>query len=148
MNAERARTFLLGLPNVVETAQWGGLVFWVGDKAIGGKMFAMMNPEGVVPMQHPMTVPVGAERFAELMEVEGFVPAPYLARLKWVSAERWDAFRDREWEEAFVAAHAITFEKMPPKVKTVLAMSKAAQKRLITERRKVLAEKSKAKAKK
>ncbi len=44
MDAERARAFLLTLPHVVETEQWGhNLVFWVGDKAIGGKMFALIN---------------------------------------------------------------------------------------------------------
>ena len=36
--------FLLTLPHTVETRQWGNnLVFWVGDKAIGGKMFALIN---------------------------------------------------------------------------------------------------------
>ena len=44
MDAERAREYLLRLPHVVETMQWGAnLVFWVGDKAIGGKMFAVLN---------------------------------------------------------------------------------------------------------
>ena len=44
MDAERVREFLLQLPHVVETMQWGAnLVFWVGDKAIGGKMFAVLN---------------------------------------------------------------------------------------------------------
>ena len=44
MDAERLRAYLLALPHVVETMQWGAnLVFWVGDKAIGGKMFALIN---------------------------------------------------------------------------------------------------------
>ena len=39
---QNEREFLLQLPHVVETMQWGAnLVFWVGDKAIGGKMFAL-----------------------------------------------------------------------------------------------------------
>ena len=43
MNADLARSFLLTLPHAVETLQWGEtLVFWVGDKAIGGKMFALI----------------------------------------------------------------------------------------------------------
>lgn len=38
MDVERIRGFLLELPHVVETMQWGAnLVFWVGDKAIGEK---------------------------------------------------------------------------------------------------------------
>ena len=44
MNVELLRAFLLSLPHVEETMQWGdNLVFWVGDKAIGGKMFALAN---------------------------------------------------------------------------------------------------------
>src|ERR1035441_9602852 len=44
MDAERLRAFLLTLPHVAETMQWGAnLVFWVGDKAVGGKMFALLN---------------------------------------------------------------------------------------------------------
>jgi predicted DNA-binding protein (MmcQ/YjbR family) len=44
MTAERLRAYILTLPHVVETMQWGAnLVFWAGGKAIGGKMFALIN---------------------------------------------------------------------------------------------------------
>ena len=47
IDAERIRAYLLTLPHAVETMQWGAnLVFWVGDKAIGGKMFALVNLDG------------------------------------------------------------------------------------------------------
>ena len=46
MDAERARAFLLALPHVRETVQWGdNLVFWVGDKAEGGRMFCLLDLE-------------------------------------------------------------------------------------------------------
>ncbi len=46
MDAEKARAFLLKLPHVVETRQWGNnLVFWVGDKTRGGKMFCLLDLE-------------------------------------------------------------------------------------------------------
>jgi predicted DNA-binding protein (MmcQ/YjbR family) len=136
MNAERMREFLLGLPHVVESEQWGGLVFWVGDKAIGGKMFTLLNLEA---SELPISYPAGLERFAELVELEGLRPAPYFARIFWVAAENWDAWRNSEWERELTAAHALTFARLPPKVKTVLALPKAEQKRLVAERRKVLA---------
>jgi predicted DNA-binding protein (MmcQ/YjbR family) len=79
MDAERIRAFLLKLPHVVETRQWGdNLVFWAGDKAIGGKMFALVNLDG--NGKGVISYPAGPERYAELLEVEGFFPAPYLAR--------------------------------------------------------------------
>ena len=143
MNAERVREFLLSLPNVLETPQWGGIVFWLGDKAIGGKMFVMLNPDAGEGL--PISYPVGQERFNELLELEGLHPAPYMARIFWVAAERWDVFRDREWQEQLTAAHEITFAKLPPKTKQILAMTKAEQKKIVAERRKVLAAKEKTK---
>jgi predicted DNA-binding protein (MmcQ/YjbR family) len=145
MDAERARAFLLKLPHVVETQQWGdNLVFWVGDKAIGGKMFTLVDlgsgvSKGVVSFC------AGPERFSELLEQEGMIPAPYMARIHWVAAEHWGVLRNAEWEEVFRAAHAITLGKMPPKVHAVLALPASEQKRLIVERRKVIAEREAAK---
>jgi len=138
MDAERARAFLLKLPHVVETEQWGdNLVFWVGDKAIGGKMFALLDLSGG---QHGVaSYSAGPERFAELVELEGVVPAPYMARIHWVAAERWGVLRNSEWEEELRAAHAITLAKLPKRVLEVLAMPERERKALIVERRKILA---------
>jgi predicted DNA-binding protein (MmcQ/YjbR family) len=142
MNVERARAFLLSLPHVAETMQWGdNLVFWVGDKAVGGKMFALMNLEadgrGVI------SYPAGPERFAELVEAEGFIPAPYFARIHWVAVERWDALRDAEWQAELRAAHGIMLAKLPRKTLTILAMPERERNKLIAERRRSLAGKSK-----
>jgi len=144
MNAERIREFLLSLPHVVETEQWGGLVFWVGDKAIGGKMFTMVNLEAG---ELPISYPAGLERFAELVELEGIRPAPYFAKIFWVAAESWSVWRMSEWERELTDAHALTFAKLPPKVKAVLALSKTEQKKLVAERRKLLAAKAAEKTK-
>jgi predicted DNA-binding protein (MmcQ/YjbR family) len=67
MDAERAREYLLQLPHVVETMQWGAnLVFWVGDKTIGGKMFAVLNLEEA--QKAVVSFAAGPERYAELLE--------------------------------------------------------------------------------
>jgi predicted DNA-binding protein (MmcQ/YjbR family) len=128
MNAEQAREFLLSLPHVVETEQWGGLVFWVGDKHVSGKMFVMLPLDGHGPV---ISYPVGQERYGDLLEREGLIPAPYLARIFWISAERWNVFRRREWEDELRAGHALVFEKLPPKVKATLALPKAELKQAI-----------------
>ena len=138
MNVESAREFLLKLPHVVETEQWGGLVFWVGDKAIGGKMFVLMNLDVA---QVPISYPAGQERMASLLELDGIIPAPYLARIHWVAAERWGVFRNAEWESELRAAQEITYAKLPPKVKAALALPRGELKKLVAERRALLAEK-------
>jgi predicted DNA-binding protein (MmcQ/YjbR family) len=142
MDAERARGFLLRLAHVVETQQWGdNLVFWVGDKAIGGKMFCLLNLDAGGPEETPgvASYSAGPERFAELVERNGLKPAPYMARIFWVAAERWGALRNGEWEDELRAAHAITLAKLPKKVLAVLAMPERERKQVIAARTQVLA---------
>ena len=141
MNLDSARTFLRSLPHVLEAEQFGGLIFWVGDKLIGGKMFAHMNFEGD---GYPISLPVGPERFHEVLEQEGFAPAPYLARAHWVAAARWDILRTPAWQEEMRAAHALTFAKLPTRTQALLQGPRADLKRAITARAHTLAEKSKA----
>src|SRR5580698_6164628 len=82
IDAERIRAYILTLPHAVETMQWGAnLVFWVGDKTIGGKMFALVDL-GDDGHQRDKSGPVisyaaGPQRYSELLEVEGIIPAPY-----------------------------------------------------------------------
>jgi predicted DNA-binding protein (MmcQ/YjbR family) len=144
MDVERLRAYILTLPHAVETMQWGAnLVFWVGDKAIGGKMFALINLDG--DGKAVISYSAGPKRYAELLETDGIIPAPYMARIHWVAVERWNVFRTPQWEQELQAAHALTFAKLPPKVRTTLAMPAAQQKRLIADRRKFLDAKAKTK---
>jgi predicted DNA-binding protein (MmcQ/YjbR family) len=151
MDAERIRAYLLTLPHAVETMQWGAnLVFWVGDKAIGGKMFALVNLDGDDGLERNKTSPVisyaaGPQRYSELLEIEGIIPAPYMARIYWVAVERWNIFRTTEWEQELSAAHMLTFNKLPPRTRAVLAMPPTQQKRLIADRKKLLAARAAAK---
>jgi predicted DNA-binding protein (MmcQ/YjbR family) len=141
MDVERIRAFLLTLPHAVETMQWGAnLVFWVGDKAIGGKMFALVNldDDGKAIISYS----AGPERYSELLETEGILPAPYMARIYWVAVERWSVFRPADWQQELRAAHALTFAKLPPKTRATLALPATQQRRLIAERRKLLAAKA------
>ncbi len=142
MDNERIREICLALPHVTETLNWGHhLVYWVGDRDIGGKMFAMTDVEGIgigVLWFH-----CGAERFHELLEREGILPAPHLARAFWVAVERWDALKPREIEYELARAHALIYEKLPKRTKAVLAMPEKDRTKLIRERKKLLAQKAK-----
>jgi predicted DNA-binding protein (MmcQ/YjbR family) len=145
MDNERIREICLGLPHVTETLNWGHhLVYWVGDRDIGGKMFAMTDLDGTgtgVLWFH-----CGAQRFHELLETEGIIGAPHLARAFWVAVERWDALRPREIEEELKQAHALIYEKLPRQAKAVLALPEKERAKVIRERKKLLDVKEKAKA--
>jgi predicted DNA-binding protein (MmcQ/YjbR family) len=138
MDAERLRAYLLTLPHIAETRQWGNnLVYWVGDKAIGGKMFALINLDDPQEGRTHAVVSysAGPLRFPDLLELDGLYPAPYMARIHWVAAEHWQIFSNPDWESEVQQAHALTFAKLPPKIRTILAMPRAAQRRLIHEGR-------------
>ena len=138
MDAERAREYLLQLPHVVETMQWGAnLVFWVGDKAIGGKMFAVLNLDD--DHRAVLSFAAGPERYAELLETEGVFPAPYLARAHWVAIQHWGVFRSSELEEWLRLGHGLIYAKLPRRTRDVLAMPPSAQRKLVKERKKLLA---------
>jgi predicted DNA-binding protein (MmcQ/YjbR family) len=138
VNVELLRAFLLKLPHVEETMQWGdNLVFWVGDKAIGGKMFALASLSS--DSYGVLSFAAGPERYAELLEIEGVFPAPYMARIYWVAIERFDVFPSNELKEHLRNAHAVVFGKMAKKTKDILAMPAGERKKLIAERRKKLA---------
>ena len=137
MDNERIRAICLGLPHVVETVNWGHhLVYWAGDREIGGKMFAMTDLDGTgtgVLWFH-----CGAERFHELLEVEGIVGSPYLAKAHWVTVERWDVLRPRQVEEELRRAHALIWEKLAKRTKTILSLPEKERKKASDERKKVL----------
>lgn len=141
MDAEKARSLLLQLPDVAETMQWGeNLVYWVADKAIGGKMFAVinLNPGG----ERVISFAAGPERYAELLEIEGVTPAPYLARAHWVALERWTVFPEAQLAELLTAARQIIFEKLPRRTKDVLAMPTTSKRELLPERKRLLAQRA------
>jgi predicted DNA-binding protein (MmcQ/YjbR family) len=138
VDPERLREYLLRLPHVVETMQWGAnLVFWVGDKAIGGKMFAVLNLDD--DHKAVLSFAAGPERCAELLEIEGVFPAPYLARAHWVAIQNWTVFRSSELQELLELGRRLIYEKLPKRTRDVLAMPPAAQRKLLKDRKKLLA---------
>ena len=139
MDNERVREFCLSLPHVTESVNWGHhLVFWVGDKAIGGKMFALIHLDG--EGTGVLWFHCGAEHYPEMLEIESIIPAPYMAKAFWVTVERWDVLRQREFEDELRKANTLIYEKLPKRTKTVLAMPDKERHKLIRERKKALAE--------
>ena len=134
MDNERIREICMGLPNVAETLNWGHhLVYWAGDRDIGGKMFAMTDLDG--SGIGVLSFHCGEERFHELIENEAIRPTPYLAKAHWVTLERWNALRPREIEEELRRAHGLIWEKLPKRTRTILAMSELERKKIIRERK-------------
>jgi predicted DNA-binding protein (MmcQ/YjbR family) len=117
---ERIRAICMSFPHVAETVNWGHhLVYWAGSRELGGKMFAMTDLDGTgtgVLWFHS-----GAERFHELLEVEGIVPSPYLAKAFWVTLEHWNVLRPRQIEDELRRAYNLILAKLPARTKESLA---------------------------
>lgn len=114
MDIESVRKFCLSLPHVDEKVQWeNDLLF-----RIGGKMFAVvaLEPSHGVLMSFKCT----PEKFAELIEEDGIIPAPYVARYHWVGFESFDVLPDRELQELLTTAYQLVRDKLPKKMKDSL----------------------------
>jgi len=78
MNIDQLRKLCLSFPGTTEQIQWGDNLLF----KVGGKMFAVAALE---PAAVWMSLKANPENFAELTEKHGIIPAPYLARAKWIA---------------------------------------------------------------
>jgi len=114
MDNESVRAYCMSFPHVTEQVLWGAdLVF-----KIGGKMFAVISLEA--GSDHCMSFKATPEKFAELIERNGIVPAPYVARYHWVALERFNALSEKELKSLVQTAYSLVFEKLPKKVRAGL----------------------------
>jgi predicted DNA-binding protein (MmcQ/YjbR family) len=109
------RAFCLSLPYATEDVQWEhDLLF-----RIAGKMFCVANLEpGMSPTK--IAFKCTPEKFAELVEVEGIIPAPYMARNHWVAILDMDALRQPEMKELIQGSYQMVLEKLPKKTQAGL----------------------------
>ena len=114
MNIDWLREHCLSLPHATETVQWGDdLVF-----KIGGKMFAVvaLEPSATNHLAFKCT----PEKFAELTEIPGIIPAPYMARAMWVAFEELNALRADEIRALIRESYDLVFAKLTKKAQQKL----------------------------
>jgi predicted DNA-binding protein (MmcQ/YjbR family) len=103
------------LPGATSDIKWGKDLCY----SIGGKMFAVMCESG----EHANTLSfkVDDHRFLELTDRKGFIPAPYMARHKWVFIEDVRKVDEREVKELLTRAYEIVRDKLPKSVRAKIA---------------------------
>jgi predicted DNA-binding protein (MmcQ/YjbR family) len=117
MTLTRLRALCMSLPGATEQIQWGkDLVF-----KVGGKMFCVSCTDLDPSHDVVASFKCDDETFAALVEREDIIPAPYLARARWVGLKRFDALADGEYRELIPRAHAIVSATLPKKVQAQLA---------------------------
>jgi predicted DNA-binding protein (MmcQ/YjbR family) len=119
MDAERIRRLLLSFRFVQETSRDGKLVLWVGAKALGGKMFALIEIEnqrtdGLERL--PLLSFSAGNLYEELLDQPPFVKAPYLARARWVALPLSSEMKFKQIVQLLRNAHELTYSKLPKHV--------------------------------
>ena len=115
MDLEAVRKYCLSLPHVTERVQWGNDLLF----CIGGKMFAVAGLDAKYPTK--LSFKCTPEKFAELVEQDGIIPAPYIARYHWVALEDLTALPQKELKELLKTAYQLVHDKLPKKVREGLA---------------------------
>lgn len=109
MNIEQLRKYCLSFPHATEDVKWGNdLCFCVGEK-----MFCVTGLDS----GDKVSLKTTPEKFAELTERDGVIPAPYVARYHWIAMERPDAIADAELKELIANSYQLVFDKLPPKIR-------------------------------
>lgn len=86
---------------------------------VGGKMFLITAPDAV-PCS--ASIKVADESFDEIAAMEGLMPAPYLARYKWVWMDDISRLSRRQWESFIDTAYHVVASKLPSKVKKQIGL--------------------------
>ena len=109
---DQLRKYCLSLPAITEDVKWeNDLVF-----SVGNKMFCAAGLQQ--PLQFSFKVP--DEDFEEMILAEGFKPAPYLARAKWVLATNPSRLHAGEWQRFIKQSYELVKNKLPKKTKLEL----------------------------
>jgi predicted DNA-binding protein (MmcQ/YjbR family) len=114
MNVEWVRELCLSFPHATEKISWGhDLTFRVNDK-----IFAVTVLE---PAPVWLSFKCTPETFAELTERMGIIPAPYMARAKWVALETKEALATDDLRKLLRESYDLVFAKLPKKTREALA---------------------------
>jgi predicted DNA-binding protein (MmcQ/YjbR family) len=112
MNLEQLRAYCLSLKGTTEDVKWGhDLCF-----SIGGKMYCVTGFEG------PVTFSLKADddEFEALCALPAIIPAPYLARHKWVYIQEDHTLDDKKLKELIAKSYELVKAKLPAKLRKEL----------------------------
>lgn len=109
MDFEKAKAVCRSFPGCTEDIKWGeDLVFSVGEK-----MFAITRRDTPAT---GMSFKVDDDRFLELTDRPGIIPAPYLARARWVHVDPGARLPDAEATELLRRSYDLVFAKLTKKL--------------------------------
>ena len=125
MTRDEFDTFCASLKVATHVVQWGGASVW----KVGGKIFAIWSDWGADDGEADDAVSPGRLSFKcsdlsyqILCELEGIIPAPYLARAMWVQVRRHVSLSDDDMKSYISEAHGIIASKLTRKIQRELGL--------------------------
>ena len=107
MTIESIQNICKKLPHVTEDIKWGNdLCFMVGEK-----MFCVAVLEGPLKILFKVT----EAEFDEISNLPGIIPAPYVAKHKWVLVENVKVFNKTKWEYYINQSYQLVKAKLSKK---------------------------------
>jgi predicted DNA-binding protein (MmcQ/YjbR family) len=122
MNIDWLRQLCLSFPSATEQIQWGNDLLF----KVGGKMFAVAPLE---PAPVCLSFKASPENFAELTERPNTIPAPYLARARWVALETREALPAEELARLLRESYELIVAKLPKKTRERLSAGPAPKRK-------------------
>jgi predicted DNA-binding protein (MmcQ/YjbR family) len=114
MDIETLQAFCRALPAVTEDIKWDNDLCF----SVGGKMFC------VAWLQQPTKISfkVPDEDFEEMAAREGIIPAPYMARAKWVQVQQTGKLSRKDWQFYLKQSYELVKAKLTKKQRADLGI--------------------------
>ncbi|MBL4874120.1 MAG: MmcQ/YjbR family DNA-binding protein [Rhodobacteraceae bacterium] len=107
MTRQEFDTYCEAMISTTHVVQWGGASVW----KVGGKIFAICSHWGEGD-HAKIGFKCSDLAFAVLSDMAGIIPAPYLARAKWVQVQSPDGMSDQSIKDHIDAAYDIIAAKL------------------------------------
>lgn len=116
MTFKELHAFLAKLPKATLSVQWGDDHVY----KVGGKMFAVLGPPD--GKSRTLSFKATDESFEILTRLEGIIPAPYLARAKWVQLDKPQRLPANELKAYLTRAHGLVAANLSKKMQRDLGL--------------------------
>ena len=113
MDFDKLRETCLSFPGATEGIKWENHICFM----VAEKMFCITTIDDGA---QDVSLKVSDENFDELTQRDGIIPAPYMARNKWVRVERYKYLKDKEWKALLAESYELIRSKLPKKVQQSL----------------------------
>lgn len=106
------------LPQASHVIQWGNASVW----KVGGKIFAICSGWSEAGGDR-ISFKCSDLSYGMLIQEPGIIPAPYLARAKWVMVEQPDALTEDEIRAYIATAHTLVAATLTRKMRAELGLA-------------------------